>query len=65
MSLNHKAKTPPIADKGIAVKINKDCFMDLNVKNNKMKISKSAMGTAIDNRAVASTRFSNCPPYVI
>ncbi len=57
-----KANTPPMADKGIAVKINTLCLNDLNVKYNNMKIKKSATGTAIVNRSRASIKFLNVPP---
>ena len=56
------AKTPPIADNGMAVKIRTPCFIEPNVKYSKMKISNKAIGTAIPKRCLASTKFSNCPP---
>ncbi|MNN95551.1 hypothetical protein D3C81_2143750 [compost metagenome] len=49
---------------GIAVKINKDSLMDLNVKYRSMKISNKAPGTANASRFVAALRFSNVPPKV-
>ncbi|MCY1247585.1 hypothetical protein D9M72_609300 [compost metagenome] len=61
----HKAKMPPMADNGIAVKINSDCFTELKVKYSKIKISPNAIGTATIKRLFASIRFSNCPPYVV
>ena len=60
--LNHNAKTPPIADNGMAVKIKSDCLILLNVKYNKTKIRPKAIGKATERRLLASTRFSNCPP---
>ena len=60
--LNHSASTPPMAEKGIAEKINKQCFKLLKAKNNITKINSSATGTAICNRLTACSKFSNCPP---
>ncbi|MNY12766.1 hypothetical protein D3C86_1458630 [compost metagenome] len=62
ISRNHNANTPPIAESGMAVKISRLCFIDLNVKNNSNKISNKATGTAILNRKRASSRFLNVPP---
>lgn len=57
--LTHKAKIPPIAESGIAVKINSDCFIELKVKYKRIKINPKAIGTATINLALASIRFSN------
>ena len=43
---NQSAKTPPIADNGMAVKMSKDCFILLKVKNNSTKIKPNAIGKA-------------------
>ena len=53
---NDKAKTPPIADNGMAVKISNACLKLLNVKNNKIMINPKAIGNAMDNRLLASTK---------
>ena len=60
--LNHNASTPPMAEKGIAEKINKQCFKLLKAKNNITKINNKAPGTAIFKRLIACSKFSNCPP---
>ena len=61
---NQSAKTPPIADNGMAVKIKAACFILLKVKNNNTIINPKAIGKATESRLLASTKFSNCPPYV-
>ena len=62
ISLIKRAQTPPIADKGIAVKIKKLCLTDPNVKYNKTRIRSNAIGTTIANLLLARCKFSNCPP---
>ena len=62
MPLNHNATIPPMAEKGIAEKINKQCLILLNAKNSITKINNKATGTAICNRLTACSKFSNCPP---
>ncbi|MNE47292.1 hypothetical protein D3C80_1416920 [compost metagenome] len=57
-----RAKIPPIALIGMAVKISAACLMEWNVKYNSIKISKRETGTAIIRRALAFCKFSNCPP---
>ena len=59
MPLIHKAKTPPIAENGIAEKISKQCLILLNAKNNITKINNKATGTAICNLLTACSKFSN------
>ena len=51
--------TPPIAANGIAEKIINASLILLNAKCNKIKISKSAIGTANLSRAFALFKFSN------
>ena len=63
ISLIHNANTPPIAEKGMAEKINKQCLIFLNAKNSITKINNKATGTAICKRLTACSKFSNCPPY--
>ena len=53
ISRNHKAKIPPIAESGIAVKISSDCFKELNVKYSKTNIKPKAIGTATIKRLLA------------
>ena len=60
--LKERAKMPPTADSGMAVKIKKACLTDENVKYSSTKISSNAMGNAILSRARASSRFLNVPP---
>ena len=60
-----KAKTPPIAAIGIAVNISKAFLIELKVKNSNKNINNNAAGTAINNRELASSRFSNCPPNTV
>ena len=55
---------PPIADRGIAVKMSRACLTDENVRYNRKKISNKATGTAMLNRALAACKFSKVPPYV-
>ena len=59
---SQSANTPPMADKGIAVKMSRDCLMLPKVKYSSTKMSAKAPGTATARRLLASTRFSNCPP---
>ena len=58
------ANTPPIADIGIAEKINAACFSELKVKNSKPNMRSSETGTAMLNLLEACSRFSNVPPKV-
>ena len=60
----HRESMPPIADSGMAEKIKSPYLTDPNAKYSITKMSKSANGTAIRRRFLASTRFSNCPPYL-
>ena len=57
--LRCNAKTPPIADKGIAVNTNNACLKELNVTNNKKKINNNTNGKATDNLDFAFSKFSN------
>ena len=41
---------PPIADNGIAVKINKEYLIEPKAKYNSNRMSPKATGTATDNR---------------
>ena len=61
--LIQSAKTPPIAENGMAENISKQCLRLLNAKNNITNISNNASGTAICSRLTACSKFSNWPPY--
>ena len=56
--LNRRANTPPIADNGIAEKINKLYFTFPKAKYSINKISIKAMGNAMLKRFVACCKFS-------
>ena len=55
----HKNNTPPTADKGIAEYTIKASLMDPKAKCNKINIKNKAIGTAINNLALALCKFSN------
>ncbi len=57
-----KANIPPIAESGIAEKINKPCLTELKAKYNIRKIRNNEIGTAILNLFLAATKFSKAPP---
>ena len=64
ISRSSNANTPPIADIGMAVKINAAYFSELKVKNSKPKMRNNETGTAMLNLLEACARFSKVPPYV-
>ena len=57
-----RAKIPPIAERGIAVKIRAACLTELKAKNKSKKIRNNAIGTAIPKRFLAAFKFSKAPP---
>ena len=56
------AKTPPMAESGIAVKISAACFIEPKAKNSSKKMSNKDTGTAIPKRSLAAIKFSKVPP---
>ena len=53
ISSNQRDKIPPIAESGMAEKINNPYFIELNEKYNINKINNKLTGTAIDKRDFA------------
>ena len=60
--LIRRRKTPPTMESGTAVNIKAASLKELKAKCRKIKINKSAMGTASLSLLDAFLRFSNCPP---
>jgi hypothetical protein len=59
----HKARTPPMTDKGTVVKITKAYVILLKAINSSSRIRNNATGTTNIKVLIAFCRFSNCPPY--
>jgi len=61
-SLIQRAKIPPTAANGIAVKMSMLYLTELNAKYKRIKMRTKASGIAMPNLLLASCRFSNEPP---
>ncbi len=65
ISLIYNNKTPPTADKGIALYMIIASLNESKAKYSIKKIRTNAIGTAIISLFIALCRFSNWPPYSI